>query len=357
MSATTGTEIKQSPRDRIKDAELIELIKNGLVKLVLKVVKAKKNAKTQNDTYSQTLVWCNTGEPVLTNDGKIDCIGNLLFGVQPAENRNKSEYVDNDADPRFDKIEMSGGTKTSGTFGKLMLLWDDILFPKALEEFSKDPEQKDLFNNCVADAHQYCRRNAGSMKTPAPPAVQAAYKAAEDWIFPIKIRIEKWTKDKIPIPNHGRLFMTKLVEYVLDHRGIPVEREIKVNSKNINTEITRGTTMMFCMRPGNCSMRPTSAAGKVYKTFYPAFNWPHMTRIKKGSGSAIQNAERSHEEIRASLDAAGVVLTYENAQAAQQVDNGQDSDEESCDPNPVSADNSGPATSSDIAKQLAGLSV
>lgn len=351
MSTHTTTEINQAPRSRIKDSEVTRLARERLIKIKFGVVKAKKGTKQQSDTYSQTLVWRNTGEPLLTPNGTIDCTGNLFFGVQPPENRNKLTDA-KDADPRFDKIEMSGATKTSGTFGALMLVWDDILFPEGLEEFSKDPEYKDIFANAIADAHQYCKRNAGSAKTPAPPAVQAAYKAAEDWLFPIKLRIEKSTKDKTPIPG-GRLFMTKLVEYVLDQRGIPVEREIRVNSRNIHTELTRGSTMMFCMRPGNCFMDVNSIKGQVYKTFYPAFDWPHMTRIKKGMGSAIQNAERSPEEIRATLEAAGVVLTIENSPAL--VDNDQDDgDEDAYEPG-QSGGNSGPATADDIAKQLAAI--
>lgn len=350
MSATATTETKFAPRDRIKDTEVIDLIKAGKI---IGVVTLLKNKKTAEESFPFELVY-NDGHntPVLTKDGAIDCRGKLMWGVQAADKRNTGKFAKKDG--RFDVCDMTCGTKTSGTFGEMMCLINDVVWPGAVKRFTESPSQVDNYDGFEIEAHQFCKKYAGSLEKPPPKTERDAYTAAADWTFPLKIRLEKFTKDNVPIPGY-RLFMTKLVEYKLNAFGLPVETPINVNKNNIHLELTRGTDLKVLVRPGNGSLKAESVGGKTYKKFNAAFDYPHITRIKKGSGGGISDAGRSPEEIRAMLAEAGVDLTMAGTQPSEDV--GQPSDDDDCGESSASAATGAPATAEDIAKQLAGLNV
>lgn len=348
MSTTASTtEIKYAPRDRIKDTEVSELIKAGKI---IGVITLSINKKTKEENYVHELVY-NDGRntPVLTKDGAIDARCKLMWGVQSLDKRNNSTYTKKDG--RFDSCDMTCGTKSSGTLGEMMCLINDHVWPGAVKRFTESPSQKDNYDGFEIEAHQFCKKYAGSLKNPPPKAERDAYIAAADWTFPIKIRLEKFTKDNVPIPGY-RLFMTKLVEYKLNAFGIPVEVPINVNKNNIHLELTRGTDLKVLVRPGNGTMKADTAGGKTYKKFNAGFDYPHITRIKKGSGAGITDAGRSPEEIRAMLAEAGVELTMAGSQSEDMCQ----ADEDDGGNEPGSGHvNNGPATADDIAKQLEGL--
>lgn len=345
MSATAAnTEVKFAPRDRIKDTEVTELIKAGKIIGSLSVM---VNRKTKDESFPFELVYNDAyNTPVLTKDGAIDCRGKLMWGVQSSEKRNTGKFAKKDG--RFDVCDMTCGTKTSGTFGEMMCLINDIVWPGAVKRFTESPGQRENYEGFVAHAHPFCKKYAGSMANPPPKAERDAYTAAADWTFPLKIRLEKFTKDNQPL-NPYRLFMTKLVEYKLDKSGRPIETPIAVGKNTIHLELTRGTDLKVLVRPGAGSMKAEAAGDKTFKKFNAAFDYPHITRIKKGTAGGISDAGRSPEEIRAMLEEAGVELTMAGAQPSEDV--GQASDDEGA----GGSDNPGSAIPDDIQKQLAGI--
>jgi hypothetical protein len=302
MSTTPAVSIR-APVERITDVELTTLLKTRQARIFMDVVKSKK--KGASDLYSQEFQWTDTKTPVLTKEGVVDAFGTAMWGVQAPEKRNTGEYAK--LDSNFDECDMTFGTKYSGTFGELMCQINDVSFPEAVIEFTQRADQKELWAGHEIDPHQFCKKNAGSLKKPAPKEEQAAYTAAADWSFPVKLKIEKRTKTG-EISN--KPFMFRVVKYVLNNKGLPVEQEIKINSQTIHKELTRNSKLLLCMRPGNCSMKAATYKGSTINTFFPAFNFGHITVLKKGEFGGSMKADRPNEEIQARLAAAGVELTF-----------------------------------------------
>lgn len=297
------TETKHAPVERISDVALTALLKTRKARIFMDVVKSKK--KDASDLYSQEFQWTDTHEPILTKDGVVDCTATVMWGVQPPEKRNTGEF--GKPEGPYDECDMTMGTKYSGTYGELMCVINDQAWPEAVNEFTQRADQKDKYIDHEIDPHQFCKKNAGSLKKPAPAAEQAAYVAAADWSFPLKLKIEKRTKTG-EISN--KPFMFKVEKYALNNKGVPVLVEVKITHATIHKELTRNSKLLLCMRPGNCTMKAGAYKGKVINTFFPAFNIGHITVLKRGEFASSMKAERSQEEINAALAAAGVSLTF-----------------------------------------------
>ena len=151
--------------------------------------------------------------------------------------------------------------------------------------------------------------------------------------------------------------MFKVVKYVLNNKGIPVEQEMKITSQTIHKELTRNSKLMLCMRLGNCTMKASPFKQTVINTFFPAFNFGHITILKKGDSGGTMTAQRSPEEIRAALAAAGVELTMGSTEQEEQDDDGEDPDDSSSAEAPAAAFKPGAtgASGDDLAKQFANL--
>jgi hypothetical protein len=369
QTETKNAGAHHAPLAKIKDIELLPLLRSGKVKLVTDVVKNKKKGKA--DLYGGEFRWTDTNEPLLTQNGVVDSTATVVWGVPPPEKRNTGEF--GKPDGPFDECDLQFATKTSGTFGELMCELNDNTYPRSIREFTERADQKDLYAGHEIDPFQFCKKTAGSLKNPAPPAEQMAYTAAADWNFTVKLKLSKYVVEKDgsrkTVPNAP--FMWKLVKYVLNPQGIPVEQEIKVNSQNIHKELTRGSKILIAMRPGNGTMKAATVkvGGKptTVNTFFPAWNFSHITMLKKGEFTATK-VERSPEEIRAALEAAGVTLSFEPSGGEQQAD---ETDEEP-DENQPSGHQPAPAvgvgstqfkpgavgaTGSDLASQFANLNV
>lgn len=298
-----ATESKHAPVERISDVALTALFKTRKARIFMDVVKSKK--KDASDLYSQEYQWADTHEPILTKEGTVDCTATVMWGVQPPEKRNTGEF--GKPEGPYDECDMTMGTKYSGTYGELMCVINNQSWPEAVNEFTQRPDQKDKYIDHEIDPHQFCKKNAGSLKKPAPANEQAAYTAAADWSFPLKLKIEKRTKTG-EISN--KPFMFKVEKYAHNTRGIPVLVEVKITHASIHKELTRNSKLLLMMRPGNCTMKAGSYKSKVINTFFPAFNIGHITVLKRGEFAGSMKAERSPEEIAAALAAAGVSLTF-----------------------------------------------
>jgi len=360
----SATGVTHPPVKKIMETALLPLLRSKQVKLVTDVIKGKKG---KGDLYSSEFRWADTNEPLLTSDGVVDCTATVIWGVPPPERRNTGEF--GKPDGPFDDCELQFATKGSGTFGEYMCELNDSTYPQSVHEFTKRADQKEAYDGHDIDPHQFCKKFAGSLKNPAPPAEQAAYKAAADWSFSVHLKIQKYILDKKTntrklVPN--ALFMCKVVKYVLNAQGIPVEQEIKINSNNIHKELTRGSKILIAMRPGNGTMKAGIVKGQTINTFFPAWNFNHITVLKKGEFVATK-VDRSPEEIRAALEAAGVTLTYTP-------EGQQDDDDDGTDPDAIVAADQAPAaatqppsgstqfkasstgaTGEDLAKQFANL--
>lgn len=310
VEARAAGERKHAPLAKIKETVLQPLLRSGQVKLVTEVVKNKTKGKA--DLYSSEFRWADSNEPLLTPEGVVDCTANVIWGVPPPERRNTGEF--GKPDGQYDECELQFATKSSGTFGAFMCELNDDTYPKSIHEFAKRPDQKEAYEGHDIDPHQFCKKFAGSLKTPAPAAEQKAYKDAADWTFSVKLKIQKYSVDKKTLARKmvNQLFMCKVVKYVLNQQGIPVEQEIKINSQNIHKELTRGSKLLLAMRPGNGTMKAANIKGQTMNTFFPAWNFNHITVIKKGEYAGTK-VERSPEEIRAALAEAGVTLEFESA--------------------------------------------
>jgi len=347
--AETNFEAKRNPRERITDVELTALLKTRKARIFMDVVKSKK--KDASDLYSQEFQWTDTHEPILAKEGVVDCNTTVMWGVQPPEKRNTGEF--GKPDGPYDECDMTMGAKYSGTYGELMCVINDQSWPEAANEFTQRPDQKANYEGHEIDPHQFCKKNAGSLKKPAPAAEQATYTAAADWSFPVKLKIEKRTKTG-EISN--KPFMFKVDRYVLSTRGLPVLQEVKITHASIHKELTRNSKLLLCMRPGNCTMKAAAFKGKVVNTFFPAFNIGHITVLKRGEFAGSMKADnRSQEDINAALAAAGVTLTYGSGEAEEE-------EEEPEQPAPASGTSAAPfkpgavgASGDDLAKQFASM--
>lgn len=304
---------KHAPVKRIKGYELLPLLREKKVKLVTEITKSKKKAGVTADLYSQEFRWVDTNEPLLTPDGMVDCRATPTWGIPPPERRNTGQFGKPDGE--FDVCELQFGTKTGGELGELMCELNDHTYPASINEFTQRSDQKETYNGHEIIPYEFCKKFTGSATKPVSDLEQKAYQDAANWAFTVKIKIQKYITDqktnlRKPV-NH--LFMCKVVKYILGPDGRPVEQEIKINSANIHKELTKGSSLLIAMRPGNGTMKAErNAKSKITcNTFHSAWNFNHITVLKKGEFSTSK-IERSDEEIRAMLQEAGGTLAFPN---------------------------------------------
>jgi hypothetical protein len=256
-------------RTSITDVELLAAFRNGTIKIYVYKYTSKKDNSVN---YGQELRYVATDTPVLTRDNSyIDTTGTIMFGPFSLDDRQKfaksSKYPKKGGDDS-DEAKVTFGTKTSGTFGELMLRINDVEFPAALSDFVKR-SASEIAPGAVNKAFSFCKKRLGSSDHPVKPEDEAKYQAAQDWRFSIPYRFKKienpQTKEK-----HWGAHMFRVVEYHLSADGQGAEEvDVPTTRENVHTVLARNTVVNVQLGLGNLTRQ--SAADDI-AIYFPSFN-------------------------------------------------------------------------------------
>lgn len=258
-----------APRSSIEDVELLAAFNASTIKIHM--YKYTKKGETTT-SYAQELRYVASDTPVLTREGVINTTGTIMFGPYPLEERMKyaksSKFAASKGDGS-DDVKPTFGTKTSGTFGALMLRINDVEFPNALADFvTRLGEPKTNINR----AYEFCRKRLGSDDHPPKPEDAAKYIAAEDWRFQIPYRF-KLVENKMTKELSWQPIMFSVIEYRITPAGGVEEVAVNVTRQNIHEIFARGTTLNIQFTLGNPTRQSASAGIAIwFATFNPNIN-------------------------------------------------------------------------------------